>query len=243
MKCEPICFTSDGLRLKGFLHLPDAVHPPVVVGSHGLFGTADSAKQVALAQKCIECGIGFFRFHHRGCGESEGDFEKATSLSGRSDDLVSAIEVVRKRKDTGNRIGLFGSSFGGGVVVAAAGRMDIKAIATVAAPVKFNRAEATRAVERSGESDMRAFQNKNLEFDVSDMIPKVGNIIIFHGDADEVIPVSHARELCQKAREPKKLVIWKNGDHRITDIEHQKEFMRESVSWFGKWLLETEASV
>ncbi len=67
----------------GTLHLPDRSRPPVVIGSHGLFGTAGSAKQVDLAVACVAAGIGFFRFDHRGCGHSTGDFARVTTLTGR----------------------------------------------------------------------------------------------------------------------------------------------------------------
>jgi len=37
MNQKSITFSSNGFTLKGTLHLPAAEHPPVVVGSHGLF--------------------------------------------------------------------------------------------------------------------------------------------------------------------------------------------------------------
>ena len=40
MKLIHISFTSDGLRLKGTLHMPDTHLPAVVIGSHGLLTTA-----------------------------------------------------------------------------------------------------------------------------------------------------------------------------------------------------------
>ena len=49
--CTEIAFSSDGLLLKGFLHLPARKQPPVVIGSHGLLSSGASPKQVALAQQ------------------------------------------------------------------------------------------------------------------------------------------------------------------------------------------------
>lgn len=77
-----IQFAADGFRLKGTLHLPAADNPPVVIGCHGLLSDRSSPKQIALAEACNALGLAFFRFDHRGCGESTGRLEAVTSLEG-----------------------------------------------------------------------------------------------------------------------------------------------------------------
>ncbi len=71
---KDISFFSDGFKLKGYLHLPSTNRPPVVIGSHGLYSSSSSPKQIALADQCNRFGIAYFRFDHRGCGGSEGKF-------------------------------------------------------------------------------------------------------------------------------------------------------------------------
>ena len=116
-----ISFTSDDFQLKGTLHLPpDTPSPPVVIGSHGLFSTGNSPKQTALAEKCAKLGIAYFRFDHRGCGESDGVFRDVTSLENRRKDLLNAISFIRGMDETGNTLGLFGSSFGGATALSVA---------------------------------------------------------------------------------------------------------------------------
>ncbi len=80
-------FMADQRILKGELCLPDTPYPPLVVGSHGLEGSRFSAKQQVLSRLLPENGIAFFRFDHRGCGDSQGDFIKDTSLEKRTRDL------------------------------------------------------------------------------------------------------------------------------------------------------------
>lgn len=238
--CKKITFSSERFLLSGTLHLPDSVSPPVIIGSHGLFSSGNSPKQIALAQQCLSYGIAFFRFDHRGCGESEGDFNDVTSLEARCSDLISAVAMIRSRNDTGKQIGLFGSSMGGAVTLATAGVLNTDSLVTVAAPVRIASAiEAVEAIERSAASKPPdpGFYKKELRFDIADKLPAICNILIFHGDADNVIPVSNAEEIYQKAGEPKKLIIQKQGDHRISDRSHQEEFMRETVSWFKTTLL------
>ena len=236
--CESVSFVSGGYLLKGFLHLPDADCPPVVIGAHGLFSSGASEKQIALAKTCNENGMGFLRFDHRGIGESEGDLNRVTTLEGRSEDLATAIEMIMNRKDTGDRFGIFGSSFGGAVALNVAGRTNPNALVTVAAPVKISSAEAVEAIDRAGESDIpnQSFFRNKLDFDISDRISKIQNILIFHGDQDRVIPVSNAYMIYEKAMEPKKLIIQKNGDHRISHSHHQEEFVRETTKWFAEKL-------
>ena len=132
---ERTSFISGELTLTGTLHLPRVEAPPTVIGSHGLFSSGDSPKQLALAKRCTAHGIAFFRFDHRGCGRSQGDFGRVTSLDSRMDDLRCAVQLIRDHRDTGNRIGLFGSSMGGAVCLALAKSLGARAIVTVAAPV------------------------------------------------------------------------------------------------------------
>jgi len=98
---ENISFNSDGLELRGVLHLPDDRQPPVVIGSHGLYSSSSSPKQIALAEQCNRLGIAYFRFDHRGCGSSEGEFDLVTSLEARCRDLIAAAETINNRIDTG----------------------------------------------------------------------------------------------------------------------------------------------
>ncbi|MGA9234122.1 MAG: alpha/beta fold hydrolase, partial [Desulfobacterales bacterium] len=153
MCCHWIDFSSDGYRLKGMLHLPTAVRPPIVIGSHGLLSSSESAKQRELAMRCTEAGMGYFRFDHRGCGRSQGFFPEVTTLEGRVRDLMAAVQTIRLRTDTGRACALFGSSMGGAVCLAAARAVGADALVTVAAPI---RSRSVRPFDGSGpgESDV-----------------------------------------------------------------------------------------
>lgn len=228
--CEAITFSSDGFRLNGMLHLPSGVYqPPVVIGSHGLLSTGDSPKQVALAQKCNQCGIAFFRFDHRGCGQSEGIFKQVTSLESRCNDLINAVYMLRSRNDLGAQIGLFGSSMGGATCLTVSTMIDAGPLVTVAAPVRLSLAGREKEVTALPGHEAIPI---NFAFDISEKLSQVRNILMFHGDADEIVPVSDAREIYEKAGRPKRRIIQKQGDHVMSNIKHQESFVRESVLWF-----------
>ncbi|RLB79931.1 MAG: damage-inducible protein CinA [Deltaproteobacteria bacterium] len=232
MNQKNITFSSNGFILKGTLHLPAAETPPVVIGSHGLFSSGSSPKQVALARQCNELGIAFFRFDHRGCGHSQGVFQDVTSLEARCNDMISAIKMIQYRKDTGNRTGLFGSSMGGAVCLSVFEESDAYSIVTCAAPVRSS--SIIKTLEKSNDSNTPTppFYDKYLDSDISDKLSSTHHILIFHGDSDEIVPPSNAREIYEKAGDPKKLIIQKNGDHRMSNKTDQENFVRESALWF-----------
>jgi len=229
VRCRWIDFLSEGYHLKGVLHLPTAERPPFVIGSHGLLSSSESAKQRELAMRCTAAGMGYFRFDHRGCGRSQGYFPEVTTLEGRVHDLMAAVKTIRSRTDTGRSCALFGSSMGGAVCLAAAKAVGADALVTVAAPI---RSRSVRPFDGSGpaESDLSGLQ---LHFDLSDAIAGLRHVLVFHGDADRVVPFAHAIEIIEKVDTPKQLVRQKNGDHLMSAEIHRKTFLREAVKWYA----------
>jgi alpha-beta hydrolase superfamily lysophospholipase len=231
-----ISFFSDGLKLKGCLHLPSANHPPVVIGSHGLYSSSNSPKQIALADQCSRLGIAFFRFDHRGCGSSEGNFEEVTSLEARCRDLIDAVAVITGSTDTSDRFGLFGSSMGGTVCLSVAGELGVNTLVTFAAPIR-SRILGNGLPMSENENTAGIFLDaQKRRFDITGRLPEICNILIFHGEADDVVPVSHAVEIYNLAKQPKKLIKQEQGDHPMSNDAHQKTFVKEAVLWFQSGL-------
>jgi alpha-beta hydrolase superfamily lysophospholipase len=227
--CKKISFLSDNFLLSGTLHIPAIEKGPFVIGSHGLLSSGNSPKQIELARRCNGFGIAFFRFDHRGCGKSEGVFKEVTSLDARRTDILSAIETIRGQGYIGSRIGLFGSSMGGAACISAAGTTKIDSMVVSAAPLR------SRMIKRPEEKEAKV-EYKKLSFDISDKLSGINNILIFHGDADQVVPFSNALELYEKAGDTKKLIIQENGDHLMSNKAHQKEFIHEAGLWFKNGL-------
>ncbi len=227
-----IYFTSDGLQLHGTLHLPEAEKPPVVIGSHGFFSTGDSPKQIDLAEKCATNDMGFFRFDHRGCGKSEGNFAGVTTFDGRCRDLAAAIDLILSHPDTGNDIALFGSSFGGAVVLKTAAERKVRAVVTVAAPIRLDAIHPPDIRSPEEAFRLHGLEKERLHFDITDQLGLVSNLLSFHGDRDAVVPFSNALAIYEKAAHPKMLVRQENGDHPMNDPAHQEDFLRQSINWY-----------
>ena len=232
-----ITFESNGFLLKGMLHLPETNLPPVVIGSHGLLSNSYSPKQIALARECNANDIAYFRFDHRGCGQSDGVFNEITSLNGRRNDLISAVKTIQMRKDIGGKIGLFGSSMGGTVCISVADALDIDAWVIYASPVRSN--SITRALNESDDAEKikPLLDRKYLKWNISDQLKHLHHIFILHGDSDKIVSPTNAHEIFTKSNNPKKLILQKGGNHLMSNKKHQKDFLREAVNWFKKWLI------
>ena len=239
---QDIEFVSQGFSLKGVLHLPQVKQPPLVIGSHGLEGSKESAKQKILAKLLVQNNIAFFRFDHRGCGQSQGDFIKETSLEKRTIDFINAVKHILSLEKTNQNIAVFGSSMGGATCINAwepllQMQMDINLCGAVlcSAPAKSHTIENIPTDGNGERPDLPlSFFKNNLLFNIIEKARSLKNVLIFHGDADEVVPVSNAYDIYTLANEPKRLIIHKNGDHQMTDKKDQAEFEIEAIAWLLK---------
>ncbi len=232
-----IQFKSETFLLSGNLHLPDKKKPPTIIGSHGLLSSSQSPKQIALAEACVKHNMAFFRFDHRGCGRSSGEFSSATTFEGRCRDLMEAVWLILDHPDTGTDIALFGSSFGGAISLAVSPNVQPKALVVVAAPVRLTTIHPQALVNPMDQRRIASLDPRALDFDISHHLFDISNILIFHGDADPLVPFSNALEIYEKTKYPKKLIRQTRGDHPMSLPHHQKAFIRLTIQWFQNALI------
>lgn len=238
MKTVETQFTSDGLTLTGTLHLPAIPSPPLVVGSHGLEGSQNSAKQMVLSRLLPENGMAFFRFDHRGCGKSQGNFVTDTSLEKRTRDFKSAVAHAVGLSKTQDQPALFGSSMGGATCINAWQELETEGIFPLggvlcAAPVI---SRTIKNIPFDANDNRPAlplkFFAENLLFNILDKASVLHHVMIFHGDADEIVPVSNAHDLYGAMQAPKKVIIHKGGSHQMTARIDQADFEVRSLAWY-----------
>jgi pimeloyl-ACP methyl ester carboxylesterase len=206
-------FLSKDKKLVGVFHpmKGEKKEGPCVITCHGLDSYKDSEKYIEIAKRFSNY-FSVFRFDFRGCGESEGD--KIKDLSNRIEDLRAAINLIKNQPSVAN-IGLFGSSMGGYLSILIAAEEKIKAIVTWSAPYRLG----------------------DLKSDARDVIQDINcPIMIIHGDKDEIVPVLHARELYDRADEPKELKIIDGADHRFMDMSLRDKAIDISLEWFKRYL-------
>ncbi|MCG8611576.1 MAG: alpha/beta fold hydrolase [Pseudomonadales bacterium] len=114
-------FRSGGERCAADLYIPDSDHrAPVIVMAHGLGGTR-AMRLDAFAERFVAEGYACLVFDYRHFGESGGEPRQLLDIKKQLEDWKSAIRFARSlsRVDS-NRLILWGTSFGGGHVLATA---------------------------------------------------------------------------------------------------------------------------
>lgn len=138
-------FWSDGTRLAADLYRPEGVADsdrlPVIVLCHGWGGTKDEPALKRHAEAFSTEGFATFALDYRGWGESDGKVVAKGPLPAERTEVTATVQVIRELVDPfdefwdirraldflegepgidADRIGLWGSSLGGGLVVAVA---------------------------------------------------------------------------------------------------------------------------
>lgn len=230
-KEQTVIFYSDNYKLVGTLHLPEASNPPVVIGCHGLLANRDSLKQISLARACNREGIAYFRFDHRGCGDSDGRFAEVTSLAARVRDLKEAAMSMQNHSQVGPLIAVFGSSFGGTVALDYLADYPSTALITYAAPINSASINHANIRDNHDKVPRSSLLTNALEFDLTPKLASICNILVVHSQGDETVPVWHAHEIYRLSKGTKKLLILQDGDHRMSDPEHQTQFKARFLEW------------
>ncbi len=245
---ERIKFTNRrGQRLCGIAHRPDRSAKAAAILCHGMGSSKESEKFIMLGRDLSARGVLALRFDFACSGESEGKFEEVT-YSGEAEDIAAAYDVVAKSGV--EKIGVVGSSMGGtAALLFAAGGSPLAALATIAAPVhpeKF----AERFLTEQQRREWRAVGfivhqglrlNSTLledveRIDVTAVARKISTpALVLHGDRDATVPVEEGRELYAGLAGPKRLVILRGADHRLTGAHLQKA-VDETSEWLAEYL-------
>ena len=120
---QDIIFETGGLKLHGWLYLPENTHKHVacVVLAHGFCGTKDMLLE-KYALRFVEAGYAALTFDYRHFGESEGNPRQLYSLTGQLDDIKAAVKFARLRDEIdADKIFIWGTSASGnyGILTAA----------------------------------------------------------------------------------------------------------------------------
>ena len=119
-----ISFPSENGQCRGWLYLPDSAtpRPPVVVMAHGLGGVKEMRLDT-YAERFQAAGYACLVFDYRHFGASDGEPRQLLDIGRQLQDWASAIHHARNLGQVdGERIALWGTSFGGGHALAAGAR-------------------------------------------------------------------------------------------------------------------------
>jgi len=221
----------DGTRLNGWFFKGKGEVKGAALFLHGYSENISTQARVILW--LVDAGYDVFIFDYRGHGRSEGD----PSIGRVHGDAIAALDELMKMKDanTDKGVFLFGQSMGGAIAVYTAANSKHKSAIRAAmldAPfASFQRI----AKERS----TATYKTRLLNFFVFllddshsaiDWIGKVAPVpvLIAHGDKDEIVDISHAYALYEKALDPKELWVVKDKGHAriFEDAEMRVRLLR-----------------
>lgn len=132
---EDVTFPSGADRISAWLYRPETTDPaPILVMAHGL-GAVRTMRLDAYAERFSAAGYACLVFDYRNFGDSEGQPRQLLDIEMQLADWAAAVEYARSLPGIDvNRIGLWGTSFGGGHVIASAARLPGIAAAVAQCP-------------------------------------------------------------------------------------------------------------
>ena len=120
---QDVQFDSGETYCSAWLYLPVGVEkPPIVVLGHGL-GAVREMRLDAFCERFAAAGIATLAFTYRYFGDSGGRPRQLMSVKRQLADWDAALDFVKGCADVdGRRVGVWGSSFGGGHAITVASR-------------------------------------------------------------------------------------------------------------------------
>lgn len=233
-----LAIPSGSTSLSGILHTPVTPVGNTLIISHGFRGSKDGGgRAVALAEAAAVVGCHVIRY----------DFTPCVNLSCQIAELNAVITYARQTID--GQIFLLGRSMGGSAsLAAAAADQRINGLILWATP--WNLDETFHLALGNYYEILAAGKNITLEdeygrlqltpdfihdFNRHNLLACVKQlsttpILVIHGTADVIVPATQAHTLYQHASEPKKLILFPDGDH------HLAAYSQEASSAVAEWL-------
>jgi uncharacterized protein len=192
-KREIVCLTTpDGLHLRSWHFRPGRTGAPIVLYLHGNAG--DIGNHLPWAKFLIDAGYGVLALEYRGYGGNPGSPTEA----GLYDDARGAFAFLQQQGIADRNVVLFGESLGTGVAVEMANEHKVGAV-ILRSP--YTSIADVAAVQ------LWAFPVRWLVRDRFDTLSKIAGIhaplMVFHGAADALIPMTLGRHVFDAALEPK----------------------------------------
>ncbi len=121
---EDVRFNSGHDQISAWLYRPDGISsPPLLVMAHGL-GAVRTMRLDAYAERFSAAGYACLVFDYRNFGDSGGHPRQLVDVRMQLQDWTAAVAYARTLPHIDvRRIGLWGTSFGGGHVIATAARL------------------------------------------------------------------------------------------------------------------------
>lgn len=252
---QPVSLAArDGETLHGYLTRPEGDDPlPLVVKPHGgPLGVRDSWRWDRDSQFLASRGYAVLQVNFRGSAGYGAVFEAAgrREWSGvMIDDIIDATRWAAKREDIdGERIGIYGGSYGGYAAVMAATRAPQLFDAVIGYVGVYDLKRLRRETDYVQTSVGRAFFASSIAGSEDEMtqwspithIDKlVAPMLIVHGGKDRRVPVSQAEALRDALRDrdhPHSVYIEPQEGHGFSNPDTVAELLRRVEAFLDEHL-------
>lgn len=195
--------TPDGERLVAWHALPEGAHPTIVYFQGNAQGLAARAERFALFHRA---GYGVLALGYRGYSGSTG----MPTEQGLLTDAATAVGFLRTEGILPERLVYYGESLGTGVAVQLAGREATRPAAVILESPYTSAADVARLSYWYMPVGLLMLD----QFRSIDTIEAVkAPLFVLHGDADDIVPVTHGRRMFKAAGEPKEMMEIPGGSH------------------------------
>jgi alpha/beta superfamily hydrolase len=238
MIIKSIALEADDLKISGQLYLPEggqAPYPAVCI-CHGIPTEKPDPGNKGyppFAERICHQGFAVLIFNFRGTGTSGGNFD----ILGWTRDLKAAINYLSTQPEVDkSRLSLLGFSGGAAVSIYVASQESrVSCVAVCACPAEFtfitevdNPQSVIDHFRRIGTIRDKGFPHSTEEwlngFRLVSPVRYVAGIaprplLLVHGNQDDMVPVTDAYKLYEKASEPKQIIIVDGAGHRLRQDE------------------------
>ena len=215
-----------------------------IIFLHGFMSDIKGEKPSAFKKYAVKNKLGFLAVEYAGHGKSSGEFTKG-NISEWSNDTKKSIKRIVKK----NNFILIGSSMGAWIALNQFKyfKKQIKGFIGIGSAPEFLEKlmwkkfpkKIKQEIKNNGLSIIKQGQ---YEYPITHQLIKDGrknkvlskkiksriNVTMFHGEKDEVVPVSFSRKVLNLFKDAKKkIVIIKNGNHSLSSKKHINKIASE----------------
>ena len=229
LKFESINFKSaDGTPLHGWFipakNKGAKSAKGTVVFSHGNAGSI--SYHLGFCAWLAEASYNVILYDYRGFGKSGGTVDRR----GMIDDVKAAFAYALKRPDIDTtRLVSFGHSLGGAQSVTALGESPVKGLRAIVIDGAFASYQAMARII-GGQLGANLVTDELAPKDFVKRLAPVP-LLVVHGDADEIVPVSQGLQLYEAAAQPKTLFEVKAGHHGTALSKDNGAYRKKMIAW------------